>query len=97
MTGSRLQRSLLLASGALYLVMWVGGIIAYVFRGGPGPHEAWTAPAFLALAAVLVLGTSRRREAGLLVVIVRNGGAWCIVIRRMRRRLLWRMSSRPRV
>ena len=66
MTGSRVQRYLLLASGALYLVMWIGGIVAYLFRGGPGPHEAWTAPAFLALAAVLVLGTSRRREALLL-------------------------------
>ena len=68
MSGSRLGRSLLLASGALYLVMWVGGIVAYVFRGGPGPHEAWTAPAFLALAALLVLGTSRAREALLLTV-----------------------------
>jgi bisanhydrobacterioruberin hydratase len=67
-TGSRVQRYLLLVSGALYLVMWIGGIVAYVFRGGPGPHEAWTAPAFLALAAILVLGTSRRREALLLTV-----------------------------
>ena len=65
---TRVRRYLLLGSGALYLVMWVGGVVAYIFRGGPGPHEAWTAPAFLALAAVLVLGTSRRREAVLLTV-----------------------------
>lgn len=62
------RRYLLLASGALYAVMWIGGIVAYIFRGGPGPHEAWTAPAFLALAASLVLGTSRRREALLLTL-----------------------------
>jgi putative membrane protein len=67
-TWSRLQQYALLGSGALYLVMWVGGIVAYVFRGGPGPHEAWTAPAFLALAAILVLGTSRWRERFLLTV-----------------------------
>lgn len=65
---TRARRYLLLASGALYAVMWIGGIVAYIFRGGPGPHEAWTAPAFLALAAGLVLGTSRRREALLLAL-----------------------------
>ena len=61
---------MLLAFGALLLL---GGIVAYVFRGGPGPHEAWTAPAFLALAAVLVLRTSQRREAILLVVTLALG------------------------
>ncbi len=70
---TRARRYLLLACGALYLLMWVGGVVAYIFRGGPGPHEAWTAPAFLALAAVLVLGTSRRREALLLTVAMALG------------------------
>lgn len=70
---SRAKRYLLLACGALYVVMWAGGIVAYIFRGGPRPHEAWTAPAFLALAAVLVLGTSRRREALLLSLAMALG------------------------
>ena len=71
MTSAR--RYLLLAGGALYVVMWVGGVVAYIFRGGPGPHEAWTAPAFLALAAALVLGTSGRREVVLLAVAMALG------------------------
>ena len=71
----KLRRVLLLAAAALYAVMWAGGIGAYVFRGGPGPHEAWTAPAFLALAAALVLGTSPARQAGWLVVVLLAGYA----------------------
>lgn len=67
-----MRRVALWAGTALYVVMWIGGIAAYVLRGGPGAHEAWTAPAFLALAALLVLGTSPRREAlwlGLVLVL----------------------------
>ena len=30
---TRVRRYLLLGSGALYLVMWVGGVVAYIFRG----------------------------------------------------------------
>jgi putative membrane protein len=43
--------------------MWIGGVSAYVFRGGPADHEAWTAPAFLTLSALIVLITA---EAGTL-------------------------------
>lgn len=70
-----LRRVLLLMAVALYGVMWIGGIVAYLFRGGPGPHEAWTAPAFLALAAAIVLGTSRARDAGWLFIVLLAGYA----------------------
>lgn len=64
------SRLVLWGCALLYAVMWVGGVAAYVLRGGPRPHEAWTAPAFLALAAFLVLWTSRRREAAWLGVVL---------------------------
>jgi putative membrane protein len=38
--------------------MWIGGVSAYVFRSGPADHEAWTAPAFLTLSALIVLITT---------------------------------------
>ena len=59
--------------GILYAVMWAGGAIAYVFRGGPGDHERWTAPAFLALAALIVLLTSARRDARWLFAVLLLG------------------------
>jgi putative membrane protein len=46
------------ALAVLYAVMWIGGVSAYVFRGGPAVHEAWTAPAFLTLSALIVLITT---------------------------------------
>lgn len=73
MTGARLRAGLLLAGAGLYALMWAGGIVAYVVRGGPRPHEAWTAPAFLALGAALVLGTSTGRNAAWLLVILALG------------------------
>ena len=66
---------LLVLAGGLYVVMWFGGVAAYLFRGGPGPHEAWTAPAFLALAALLVLLTSSRRTAAWLTLVLLAGFA----------------------
>jgi putative membrane protein len=44
-----------------YVVLWGGGLVAYVFRGGPDPADWWTAPLFLALAALLVAVTSPAR------------------------------------
>ena len=69
------RRFVLWAAAALYAVMWIGGILAYVFRGGPGPHEAWTAPAFLALAALLVLVSSGRRQVAWLLLVLALGYA----------------------
>ena len=67
-------RSLLLwLLAALYAVMWAGGTVTYLFRGGPAEHERWTAPAFLALAALLVLLTSAARDARWLVVVLLLG------------------------
>lgn len=50
------------ALGLLYGVMWIGGIVAYLWRGGVAAHEAWTAPAFLLLASVIVLVAAAPRE-----------------------------------
>jgi len=57
----------------LYVVMWAGGVIGYVFRGGPGPGEEWTAPAFLLLAAALVLVTATPRAAAWLSAVLAAG------------------------
>ena len=70
-----LRRVPLLLAAGLYSVMWAGGVVAYLFRGGPGPHEAWTAPAFLALAAAIVLATSPARQARWLVIVLLAGYA----------------------
>jgi len=68
-----IRSAVLVLLGMLYAVMWAGGAIAYVFRGGPGEHEHWTAPAFLALAALLLLLTSARRDAFWLIAILLLG------------------------
>ena len=70
-----LRRTPLAIGLGLYSVMWIGGIVAYLFRGGPGAHEAWTAPAFLAIAALLVLATSSQRSAAWLAVVLLTGYA----------------------
>jgi putative membrane protein len=56
-------RSLLFASLVLaYAVMWVGGVGHYVIIGRPPLNAPWAASLFLALAGVLVLWTSARRD-----------------------------------
>ncbi|MBN1269294.1 MAG: carotenoid biosynthesis protein [Kiritimatiellae bacterium] len=40
---------------AVYAVLWLGGVASYLFLGGPPAEAAWTAPAFLAVAALLAL------------------------------------------
>ena len=39
----------------LYAVLWLGGVVSYLFLGGPPEEAGWTAPAFLAIAATLTL------------------------------------------
>ena len=43
-----------------YLMLWGGGVAAYVFFGGPPRGSTWTAPTFLALAGILALYFSSR-------------------------------------
>ena len=59
MKGSRI--TLVVLTG-LYAVLWLGGVVSYLFLGGPPPEASWTAPAFLALAAVLALLVSPTAE-----------------------------------
>lgn len=72
---SRIGYGVVVALAIVYAVMWVGGVSAYVFRGGPAAHEAWTAPAFLALAASIVLLTTPRPNAAWLVAVLAAGFA----------------------
>jgi len=72
---SRARSVGILTLAVVYGVMWVGGVSAYVFRGGPAAHEAWTAPAFLALAASIVFITTPRGNAGWLVAVLAAGFA----------------------
>ncbi len=44
-----------LASIAFFVLLWVGGLISYLFLGGPPDGAAWAAPAFLFTAAIVVL------------------------------------------
>ena len=51
----RVRARVVLGLAAFYAVLWFGGVISYLFLGGPPPEATWTAPVFLALAALLVL------------------------------------------
>jgi bisanhydrobacterioruberin hydratase len=68
-TAPRSVRDWILAGlGALYLVMWVGGIGTYVIFGGVRAGDEWTAPLFLALAGLIVLaGVSGARRPVLII------------------------------
>ncbi len=63
-----LRRWLLAALVFAYGVLWVGGLIAYVFLGSPPPQAAWTAPVFLLLAGLLIIVTAKR-QAGVALLI----------------------------
>lgn len=55
---SRVSRIALVVLSGLYAILWLGGVVSYVFLGGVPPDATWTAPAFLALAAVLMFWVS---------------------------------------
>ena len=40
---------------ACYGILWIGGVISYLFLGGPSSEALWTAPLFLFLAGGLVM------------------------------------------
>lgn len=46
---------------AALVFLWIGGVIAHGFLGGPPPHVAWTAPLFLIIAGAIVLLTAERK------------------------------------
>ena len=64
-----------LVLGALYALLWLGGVVSYLFLGGPPAGTAWTAPAFLAVAALLVLLAAPARERALLLLAAAGGFA----------------------
>jgi uncharacterized membrane protein len=65
----RSPRGWILASvWVFYLVMWAGGIGSYVFFGGVRAGDEWTAPLFLTLAGVIVIGSVAAPRAAMLVV-----------------------------
>lgn len=43
---------------ALYGILWIGGIISYLFLGKPPSDARWTAPVFLCLAGLLAIALS---------------------------------------
>ena len=57
----RPRRYILVALGAVYALLWVGGVVSYTLAGGPPQDAAWTAPAFLLLASLLTLVSSHPR------------------------------------
>ncbi len=63
----RAHARVVLGLAAFYAVLWLGGVISYLFLGGPPPEATWTAPVFLALAALLVLLVSPPPEWPILI------------------------------
>ncbi len=59
----------------LYALLWAGGVISYLFLGGPPADAAWTAPSFLALAAVLTLAVAPAGERWILLAAAAIGFA----------------------
>ena len=52
-----------------YAILWIGGIVSYLFLGGPSSESRWTAPLFLCLAGILtVVLTGRQCRVPLLAV-----------------------------
>lgn len=69
MTGSRplVPRALRGLLWLLFALFWVGGLVSYGLWGGPPPGSEWTAPTYLATAAVVVVASARARRAALLL------------------------------
>ncbi len=53
---------------AFYALLWVGGVMSYLFMGGPPEDVAWTAPIYLATAALLLLGFAPASERIVLLI-----------------------------
>lgn len=61
-----LRKTALMILLAAYALMWVGGVGSHVWFESTPAQTAWAAPAFLLLAGVIVIVTSRRGELALL-------------------------------
>ncbi|HEX8089265.1 MAG TPA: carotenoid biosynthesis protein [Blastocatellia bacterium] len=57
-----LRKTALMILLAVYALMWVGGVGSHVWFESAPAQTAWAAPAFLLLAGVIVIVTSRRGE-----------------------------------
>lgn len=69
-------RKLLLTLGAgFYALLWFGGVVSYLFLGGPPPGSEWAAPVFLALAAGLAWGILPETERPVLWIAALAGFA----------------------
>lgn len=69
-------RKLLIAGLAgFYLLLWIGGVTAYITVGEPPGNARWTAPVFLVLAGGLILLTSARRIVARLLLAASIGMA----------------------
>lgn len=55
-------KMLAIGGAAFYGLLWIGGMASYLFLGGPPEGAAWTAPAFLATAALLAFLYTPRAE-----------------------------------
>lgn len=51
-----------------YAVLWIGGVLSYVVLDGPPDGAGWTAPTFLAAAAILAIACSRVSELPILLL-----------------------------
>lgn len=71
----RVVRMLAWPLAAFYGLLWAGGVASYVIFGGPPAGTSWTAPAFLATAAVLAWMVSPRVERPVLLAVAAIGFA----------------------
>jgi putative membrane protein len=69
----RSRRAFLIALIGIYLLMWFGGVVSYVFYGGPPADARWTAAAFLFLAGLIVAVASPATDLKWLVVAAMMG------------------------
>ena len=57
----------------IYAMLWIGGVVSYVLWGAPPDNVRWTAPAFLWLAALLVLTAVEGRERRIIIACAMGG------------------------
>jgi putative membrane protein len=57
-----MRQGLLTVLSIAYLILWTGGVVSHVLRGGPPTDMSWTVSLFLLLAGAIVLSTSGLSE-----------------------------------
>lgn len=53
----------------IFIVLWFGGIVSYIFYEQPLPESKWAAPLFLMLAGLIVLISSQPNHAVSLIIV----------------------------